>query len=350
MEPANREEAWHGPRRETMNSLERTLRFLRGETVDRIPLHPIVMRFAARHAGVPYRSFCLEPEAHVAAMVRTAEEFAMDWVNVMSDPYAEAEAYGMRVEYPEDDLPRGVGPLAPDAASVDSIRAPTELSHPRLAGRIAQIENFARELGDTQFVVGWVEGPFAVYSLWRGLANGCLDLYDHPATVHRGVEVAVAFAKRFAEAQVRAGAHAIGMGDAACSQIGPGQYREFFLEGEKEIVAHVHSLGAIAKLHICGNTSKLLPDMIGTGADIVDVDHLAGSMAPFAPLLGPGQVLCGSSDPVGVVRNGTPESVLASVVACLGEAPGRVIVSAGCEITPDTPEDNLRAMARAASV
>ncbi len=333
-----------------MDSLERTLRFLRGETVDRTPFHPIVMRFAARHAGVPYRAFCLDPEAHVEAMARTAESFAMDWVNVMSDPYAEAEAFGMRVEYPEDGLPHEVGVLAPEASAIDAIRVPTDLSHPRLAGRIQQVEGFARRFGDRQFVVGWVEGPFAVYSLWRGLTEACLDLYDSPAAVHRGVQVAVEFAKRFADAQVRAGAHAIGMGDAACSQIGPEQYRQFFLEGEREIVAHIHSLGALAKLHICGNTSKLLPDMIGTGADIVDVDHLAGSMAPFAPLLGPGQVLCGSSDPVRVVRNGTPESVRASVLACRKEAGGRVIVSAGCEIPPDTDPANVHAMARAASV
>jgi MtaA/CmuA family methyltransferase len=331
-----------------MNSLERTLGFLRQEPVDRTPFHPIVMRFAARHAGVPYRAFCLDPEAHVGAMARTAADFDMDRVNVMSDPYAEVEAYGMRVEYPEDGLPHEVATLAACAAQVERIRAPENLSHPRLAGRLLQIEAFARRFRDRQFVVGWVEGPFAVYSLWRGLSEACLDLYDDPAAVRRGVEIAVGFAKRFAEAQVRAGAHAIGMGDAACSQIGPDQYREFFVEGEREVVDHVHSLGALAKLHICGNTSKLLPEMIGTGADIVDVDHLAGSMAPFAPMLGPTQAFCGSADPVRVVRDGNPEAVIAAVLRCRDEAGGRAIVSAGCEIPPDTDPENVLAMARAA--
>lgn len=318
--------------------------------MDRVPFHPIVMRFAALHAGVPYRAFCLDPEAHVEAMARTAADFGMDWVNVMSDPYAEVEAFGMEVRYPENGLPHETGPLAATAAEVETLRAPQDLTHPRLDGRICQIERFARRFGDQQFIVGWVEGPFAVYSLRRGLADACMDLYDDPAAVGRGVEIAVAFAKRFAEAQVRAGAHAIGMGDAACSQIGPEQYREFFLEGEKEIVAHVHSLGALAKLHICGNTSRLLPDMIDTGADIVDVDHLAGSMAPHAALLAPHQVFCGSSDPVGVVRDATPEAVFASARRCREEAGERAIVSAGCEIPPDTSDANVRALARAAAL
>lgn len=315
--------------------------------MDRAPFHPIVMRFAARFAGVPYRAFCVDPNAHVEAMVRTAEAFDMDWVNVMSDPYAEVEAFGMEVRYPEDDLPHAVAPLAQSAADAAAIQAPDGLAHPRLAGRLQQIEAFERRCGDRQFIVGWVEGPFAVYALWRGLGEACLDLYDDPESVHRGVRTAVEFAKRFAEAQVLAGAHAIGIGDAACSQVGPEQYREFFLQGEREIVAHVHELGALAKLHICGNTSKLLPDMIATGADIVDVDHLAGSMAPFAGLLGANQVFCGSCDPVGVVRNSDPGGVAACAERCRREAAGRVIVSAGCEIPPDAPVENVRALAAA---
>ena len=302
------------------------------------------MRFAARHGGVKYREFCLDPEAHVRAFVKTAEDFDMDWVNVMSDPYCEAEPFGMEIEYPEDELPRDAGPIVGSADEVFEIAPPKEMDHPRLSGRIRQVELFRERVGGEQFIVGWVEGPFAMYSLFRGLTDACLDLHDRPDAVRHGVEVAVEFAKRFAEAQVKAGADAIGMGDAVCSQIGPGPYREFVLEGEREIIAHIHSLGAIAKLHICGNTSKLLPDMIATDADIVDVDHLAGSMAPFAPLLGPRQVLCGSSDPVRVVQDGTSETIRANVERCTGETKGRCIVSAGCEITPGTPDLNLRSL------
>lgn len=318
--------------------------------MDRPPFHPIVMRFAAKRAGVKYRDFCLDPEAHVRAFLRTAEDFGMDWVNVMSDPYCEAEAYGMEIEYPEDELPRDRGPIVGSAEEVLSMTPPQEISHMRLIGRIRQIELFRKEVGGSQFIVGWVEGPFAMYSLFRGLTDACLDLHDHPDAVHYGVAIAVEFAKRFAEAQVNAGADAIGMGDAVCSQIGPGPYRAFVWEGERKIIEHIHSLGAIAKLHICGNTSKLLLDMIATGADIVDVDHLAGSMAPFAPRLGANQVFCGSSDPVSVVQDGTPEAIQSSVARCHEEANGRCILSAGCEITPGTASENVRAMAYTASI
>jgi uroporphyrinogen-III decarboxylase len=66
-------------------------------------------------------------------------------------------------------------------------------------------------------------------------------------------------------------------------------------------------------------------------------------MAPFAPFLGPQQVFSGKADPVSVIQNGTPAQIMASVRECRAQAAGRVIVSAGCEVPPDTTPANLRA-------
>jgi uroporphyrinogen decarboxylase len=89
-----------------VNSLERSIAFIEGSAVDRIPFHPILMRFAALHAGVRYRDFCLNPAQKCMANIRCAADFGSDWVNTMSDPWAEAEAFGTILSYPEDELPK----------------------------------------------------------------------------------------------------------------------------------------------------------------------------------------------------------------------------------------------------
>jgi len=61
-----------------MNGLERTLNFIRGEQVDHPPFHPIVMRWAARQAGVSYRDFCLDPHTKCQAMLQVADQFGAD--------------------------------------------------------------------------------------------------------------------------------------------------------------------------------------------------------------------------------------------------------------------------------
>ena len=331
-----------------MNSFERTLAFIKGEKADRAPFHPILMRWAAKYAGVPYRDFCLDAEAHCEANIKCAEDFSIDWVNVMSDPYAEAEAFGLKLDYPPDSLPVETESLIQDPADIEKLTKPKISEHQRLAGRIEQIRYFKDKLGDTTMISGWVEGPLAEYCDLRGLGSACMDFYDNPAQLEKALDIIVEFSIDFATAQVKAGANCIGMGDAACSQIGPQLYGEFIWEREKIVIDHIRSLGALAKLHICGNTTSILDKMIATGADIVDIDHLVEDMGPFAEMLRPDQVLSGKSDPVSVLQNGSEKEIAESVAACSEEAKGRCIISAGCEITPDTSIENMKAFSATA--
>ena len=326
-----------------MNGLERTRAFLEGRAIDRPPFHPIVMRWAARHAGVRYRDFCLEPKAKAGAMVRCADDFDFDWATAMSDPWAEASAFGVRVEYPEDDLPREAGGRLPDLEAAQRLRPYVVHEHRRTRNRVDEVRELARFSSGRLFVVGWVEGPIAEYVDLRGAGGAALDLMDEPDAVARVLDVIVEAALELITFQVKAGAHAVGIGDSFCSQIGPRLYKDLALPREKRLVDHIHALGAFAKLHICGNTAPILPDMIATGADIIDADHLVPTLAPFAGLLRQGQVFSGKADPVSVVQDGAPKDIERRVREDFVEAKGHLIVSAGCEIAPDTSDDNMRA-------
>jgi MtaA/CmuA family methyltransferase len=333
----------------TITGLERTLAFIKGEVVDHAPFHPIVMRWAARYAGVKYRDFCLDYRAKCEAMIRTADDFGNDWVTVMSDPYAEASAFGIRVEYPEDSLPLDKGGHLPDLAAAAQLKPVRAMEHQRMVNRVEEIREFRRRLGNRLFIVGWVEGPVAEYADLRGTTTAAMDLHDDAMSVDRAMDAIVESSLEFITHQVEAGAHCIGIGDAFCSQIGPVHYRRFAWERESQMVEHIHRRGALAKLHICGNTRPIMPDMIATGADIIDVDHLVPSMAEFVELLGPSQVFSGKVDPVRVIENGDPAQIAVGVRCGWEEARRRAIVSAGCEITPGTTVENMRAFQRAAN-
>ena len=160
------------------------------------------MRWAARHAGVKYRDFCLTPASKCHAMIRSAEDFGMDWVTVLSDPYAEASAFGRQIEYPENNLPL-------DHGAVETLEALLDLTpydvaaHPRTANRVEEIRLFRELSGDQYFVVGWVEGPVAEYADLRGLTDASLDFMDEPAQVGVVMDMIVEAAKRFITMQVK---------------------------------------------------------------------------------------------------------------------------------------------------
>ena len=87
--------------------------------------------------------------------------------------------------------------------------------------------------------------------------------------------------------------------------------------------------------------------MIKTGADIIDIDHLVPSMENFISLAGRHQVFSGKSDPVSVIQDGSTEKIRQSVYDDFKHTGGRCIVSAGCEITPGTSVENMRAFSLA---
>jgi MtaA/CmuA family methyltransferase len=331
-----------------MNSLERTIDFIENKKVDRLPFHPIFMQFAARFAKVGYRDFCLEPMVKCQANIKCAKEFGTDWVNVMSDPYAEAEAFGLKVEYPVNSLPVVKEYLVKDIDQIDDLTIPVIQENKRLVSRLQEVDIYKRLVGDEFFITGWVEGPLAEYCDIRGMSEAFLDFYSYPEKMEKALDIITEFSMNFAEEQVRAGAHCIGVGDAACSQISPDLYQQFIFGREKMLIDHIHSLGAKVKLHICGNTSAILPDMIKTGADIVDIDHQVVSMEDFTHLLSENQVFSGNSDPVSVIQDGTPEKIRGSVISCYRQTKGRGIVSAGCEVPVGASFENIREYMKAA--
>jgi uroporphyrinogen decarboxylase len=301
------------------------------------------MRWAAKYAEIKYRDFCLDPYSKCKAMNLCAKDFNIDWVTVMSDPWTEASAFGIQVEYPEDNLPIDKGGHISDARAASKIKHYNPRENNRCLNRLTEIREFRNSIENELFVVGWIEGPVAEYVDLRGASNASFDLLMEPELVEKAMDIIVDCAMDFITLQIKAGAHCIGIGDAFCSQIGPDLYNQFAFGRQKKIVDFIHSEGALAKLHICGNTESILKQMIQTGADIIDIDHLVNSMEDFVPFKREKQVFSGKSDPVAIIQDGSHEVIRQSVIKDLIESKGRCIVSAGCEITPGTSIGNMRA-------
>jgi MtaA/CmuA family methyltransferase len=331
-----------------MTSLERTIRFIEGEAVDKVPFHPLVMQFAASYAGIPYREYCLDYSKKCDANLKTAEDFGIDWMHVGGHPYTEAEDYGLVVEYPENSLPLDKGPLINGEADFGKVR-PLEIENCRgMMGRVEGVALCAERAGDYMAICGWAEGPMAEYADLRGLSGACMDLIDYGPQMKEMMAILAENTRNWITLQVQAGAQLFGIGDAACSQIGPRLYKRYIFEHHKELVEHIHSLGAYADFHICGNTTPILPMVIETGVNMIDVDYLVKDISPFIEMLGPSQVIRGMCDPVGAVENGTPESIEQVVIETAKLTRGKCMVAAGCEIPLATPHENLMAMSLAA--
>lgn len=328
-----------------MNGRERILAMLAGGRPDRLPLMPITMMFAAGRIGVKYRDYATDYRVLAEAQVRTAEKFGFDHVSAISDPARETADLGGAVEWFADQPPAIVeaGALLADKARLASLKQPDPLGGGRMHDRVLGVALLNERAGAERMVEGWVEGPCAMAADLRGINRLMTDFFDAPEFVRDLFAFAVEMELRFARAQIEAGAGLIGVGDAAASLVGPSIYAEFVWPFEKKLVDGIHAAGGRVRLHICGRTRRLFEGMGRIGAEMVDLDWMA-PMGEAREKMGPGQVLSGNIDPVSVLRNGTPERVTAAIEECHRQAGPRYIVSAGCEVVRDTPEENVRAM------
>ncbi len=330
-----------------MNSRERVKAQFAGRPVDTLPAMPITMMFAGDRAGIKYGDYATDYRRLVEAQSRVAEEFDFDYVSVISDPGCEAADCGAAVKFYPDQPPAidEANALLAEKSKLGGVAAPDPLGGGRMHNRVRGIELFKQRVGGDRLIEGWIEGPAAEGADLRGINNLMVDFFDDPAFVRDLFDFVVEMETRFARAQIEAGADLIGIGDAAASLVGPGFYEEFVWPCEKRLVDAVHAAGAAVRLHICGDTRRILGGMGRLGCEMVDLDYFA-PVADGRAAMGPRQVLLGNIDPVRVLRDGTPESVYAAIAECHRQAGPRYIVGAGCEVPRDTPPENVRALVR----
>lgn len=326
-----------------MTPRERYLTVLRGGRPDILPRLPILMQFAAEHIGSNYGAFAADHRVRVEANFRCAEEFGLDQVNTMSDPYCETSAFGAELEFQRDGVPICLKPPLQDDRDLAKLPRPDPQQAPRMRDRLEQLRAYRAQGGDRYSIMGWVEGPAAEAADLRGVSNFFMDLLDDPdyavALMGRCVDTAI----DFAQAQAEAGADTIGIGDAVASQVSPHVYEALILPLEKRLVDALHEIGVYVRLHICGNITHLLPGIATLGVDILDVDHMV-SLAEVRRRVGPKVVLAGNVDPVSCVMRGPADDVQKAVRRCYAEAGGPFMVAAGCEIPSRTPAAHLCAL------
>ena len=329
-----------------MTPYERVHNRLLGLPVDKAPNLNILMAFAARFAGMSFDNFCTDYKYLVEANLKCNEYFGIDMLNTMSDPFRETYDFGAKIEFPYDNLPISKGHFLNEPSDISKLKLFDPLNSTRILDRIRAIESYKKEVGKHYSILGWVEGSFAEAADLRGVSEIMLDLYDEPEFIKEILAICCEEGIICAREQLKAGADFIGIGDAAASLTSPNVYREFILPFEQKLISAIHRDGGKVKLHICGNITHLLDDMIKSGADIIDIDSLVDFKTAVSKLKGHASA-CGNFDPVRVIYNGTPTSVREAVKYCLDNGDETSFISAGCEIPRDTKPENLKAVSDA---
>jgi MtaA/CmuA family methyltransferase len=338
-----------------VTSVQRCLTVLAGGVPDRVPVCLLDFMPAAAQAGLSLREYCTDGRAMAEAHIAAWERYGHDMIDLENGVAALASAVGCGVGFETDTSPPWVvAPALERIEDVDQLR-PIDPSRDGMLPELLKATRLISEaLGDRAFLLAEADqGPFSLATQIVGVEALLMALTDpdREGFVRRLLDYTTQQVIRYARALIEAGAHMTGMGDSiagpdVCS---PALYRRFAWPYERQVVETLAAEGTMIGLHICGDSTRIINDMVGTGSQLLAVDHKVDRAAVKEATRGV-TTLIGTVDPSGVLARGTPDEVRAAARTDLAAlaAGGGFILAPGCALPYDTPEANIRALVETA--
>ncbi|MFN8008261.1 MAG: uroporphyrinogen decarboxylase family protein [Terriglobia bacterium] len=260
-----------------MNSIERVQAVLDHGIPDRIPvaLHNFLMActMAKADLSVALRDGEMLAEVQLAAW----REFGHDVIMHENGVCAEAEAMGCGIWYQKDLPPHVDERVIHSLADVDKLQVPDPESTFPLNEMLKATRILVRETKGEVFVMGRADqGPIALALALCGpeqFLTWIMEPESRPRVL-RLLDLCSKVNIAFGEAQKRAGAHGSSLGSVGLSLISPRLFDEFERPRVKAFCDAMRTIGARSFIHSCGNETRLIENLIATGADCLELDPL----------------------------------------------------------------------------
>jgi uroporphyrinogen decarboxylase len=331
----------------------RFVRACKSLPVDRTPVW--FMRQAGRYMA-EYRvvrkqyslvEICKKPQVAADVTITAAEILGVDAAIIFADLLLPLEVMGLPFHFAS-----GEGPVIEKP-----VRTQQDVEHLRVdraheLGYVSEaVALVAKHFGDRMPVIGFCGAPFtlASYMIEGGGSRNYVHtkklMYLSPKIWDELLRKLVAVTSDYSVEQVRAGADTIQIFDSWVGCLSVDDYRRYVLPRTSELVKSLQQKTGVPVIYFGTDSSTLLPSMQETGADVVGLDWRIPLDEGWRSLGFKGAVQ-GNLDPV--VLFATWKEVKSRAQDILSRAGGRAghIFNLGHGILPETPVDNVRALAK----
>lgn len=328
-----------------------TINAIAGKTFERFPTGPLAVHHCAQLAGYSIEEYTLNPKALAESVLVYYDLFKPDAVWVSADTWVTAEAMGAKVAFPGENQPMGGtgGPLVKNQKDVDSIPLVDVATKGRFPIMLEALSRVVEQIGDEVFIVGcFDQSPFSLACALMGMDSAMIALVSESdllkCLMQRCSEYCIAYGAAIAES----GADMLSTGDSPAGLIGKHHYNKIALPAEQQVFSALKKkTDAFLSLHICGDATAILENMVLSGADVLEIDSLV-KIKDACRIVPNDIALWGNLDPVGLLQNGTPEEVRKELGrienTCLQFDRKRMILSSGCTMSMDTKKANILAL------
>ena len=330
-----------------MTSLERVLKTLGHKEPDRVPLFLLVTMHGAKELGLGLQEYFSRGEHVAEGQLRLREKYGHDCLSSILYAPLEVEAWGGEVIFRDDGPANSGEPLILDVEQIRSLEPPDVATSPVLARALRATEVLSQRSHDVP-IVGSVVSPFSLPVMQLGF-EAYLDLmFERRDLFERLMAVNEEFCVAWANAQLAAGATAVGYFDPVSSPtvVSPERYRETGFKVAQRTIARIK--GPTATHFASGLCAGIIQDVAQTGTAGVGVsaeEDLAALKRAAAGKL----ALLGNLNGI-TMRRWTAEQAEAEVKAAIAAAApggGFILADNHGEIPFQVPDEVLHAIAAA---
>lgn len=332
-----------------MTSMQRVMTAMRHEEPDRVPVFLFLSLHGAKELGIGIREYYGQAKHVVEGELRLHRKFRSDCLDIGHYAGIEAEAFGVETLFIEDGPPTCGRAVLRGPEDIDSLQPPRLSDAPGLQRALETIRLLKEQVGDTVPILGSVVSPFSLPIMQMGFDRYIELVYEQPERFDRLMQVNQMFCVAWANAQLAAGATAIGYADPLASTTNfP---RDVYLRtGHRVTLDTLPRINGATAIHLgSGRGLSIAEDLAGTGAAGVGVSTLE-NLADWKSAVGSRLTLIGNLNGVAMRRwtAGDAEREVRQAIAAAGRGGGFILSDNHGEIPWQVPDQVLAAIRDAA--
>ncbi len=282
------------------------------------------------------------PQFHFSAVEAVAKTYPTGASTMIMDLSVEAEAFGAKVRFSENEVPSVAERCVRDTESIERLAVP-DLSRARLGQWVEAARLAAVAITDRPVLAGCI-GPFSLAARFYDVTEILTAILIEPESILLLVDKCTRFLTTYVQAFKSAGANGIVIAEPVAGVLSADLCTQFSSDFIRRIVQSTQDESFMVVLHNCGDTNSLVPSMKGTGAAALHFGNQCNIALALEQL--PREILVlGNLDPVGVFKSGTPDTVRAETHRLLQATRSfpNYVLSSGCDVPPNVPLKNIDA-------
>lgn len=306
---------------------------------------PIMTHPGIELCGRTVKDAVTNGEIHAEAIIGLNNKYPADGVTAIMDLTVEAEAFGAKIIFPEDEVPSVTERLVSSHETVESLIIPS-LETARVPQYLKANRLSAEAIRNKPVLAGCI-GPFSLAGRLFDLSEMMMALYMEPETITLLLDKCTTFLTAYCKAIKETGVNGIVMAEPAAGLVSNEDCYRFSTSYVRRIVEELQDDNFIIILHNCGNGGHCTDAMVRSGARGL---HFGNKINMIQALKdSPENILImGNLDPVGLFKQSTAEEVHNETRDLLTETTEwkNFILSTGCDIPPHIPFENIEAFYR----